>query len=115
VSVCPGESDVNLLRYGKGVIDLDTEVPDRAFLGALVTVGLPYAHAREFYEVTSHLDVGQLVIAVDPPKDRPSSWLTGGCQARLGQRRGGHKEAPPSQAGQVPSGRQVNYGVIRPS
>jgi hypothetical protein len=25
-----GNSDVNLLRYGKGIIDLDAEVPDGA-------------------------------------------------------------------------------------
>jgi hypothetical protein len=29
--LCPGSSDVNLFRYGKGIIDLDAEVPDGAF------------------------------------------------------------------------------------
>ena len=29
--LCPGSSDVNLLRYGQGIIDLDAEVPDGAF------------------------------------------------------------------------------------
>ena len=29
--LCPGSSDVNLFRYGEGIIDLDTEVPDSAF------------------------------------------------------------------------------------
>jgi hypothetical protein len=29
--LCPGNSDVNLFRYGKGIIDLDAEVPDGAF------------------------------------------------------------------------------------
>jgi hypothetical protein len=27
----PGISDVNLFRYGKGIIDLNAEVPDSAF------------------------------------------------------------------------------------
>jgi hypothetical protein len=29
--LCPGNSDVNLFRYGKGIIDLDAKVPDGAF------------------------------------------------------------------------------------
>jgi hypothetical protein len=29
--LCPGNSDINLFRYGKGIIDLDAEVPDGAF------------------------------------------------------------------------------------
>jgi hypothetical protein len=29
--LCPGSSDVNLFRYGKGIIDLDAKVPDGAF------------------------------------------------------------------------------------
>jgi hypothetical protein len=29
--LCPGISDVNLFRYCQGVIDLDAEIPDRAF------------------------------------------------------------------------------------
>jgi hypothetical protein len=29
--LCPGSSDVNLFRYGKGIIDLDAEVSDGAF------------------------------------------------------------------------------------
>jgi hypothetical protein len=29
--LCPGSSDVNLFCYGKGIIDLDVEVPDGAF------------------------------------------------------------------------------------
>ena len=29
--LCPGYSDVNLFRYGKGIVDFDAEVPDRAF------------------------------------------------------------------------------------
>ena len=29
--LCAGSSDVNLFRYGKGIIDLDAEVPDGAF------------------------------------------------------------------------------------
>jgi hypothetical protein len=35
--LCPGNSDINLFCYGKGIIDLDAEVPDGAFdLGAAV-------------------------------------------------------------------------------
>src|SRR5271165_6908210 len=29
--LCPGKSDVNLFRYGKCIIDLDTEIPGGAF------------------------------------------------------------------------------------
>ena len=29
--LCPGISDINLFRYCKGVIDLDAEIPNRAF------------------------------------------------------------------------------------
>jgi hypothetical protein len=29
--LCPGISDVSLFRYFYGVIDLDAEIPDRAF------------------------------------------------------------------------------------
>jgi hypothetical protein len=29
--LCPGNSDINLFCYGKGIIDLDAEVPDGAF------------------------------------------------------------------------------------
>ena len=29
--LCPGISDINLFRYCQGIIDLDTEIPDRAF------------------------------------------------------------------------------------
>ncbi len=29
--LCPGSSDVDLFRYGKGIIDLDSEVPDSTF------------------------------------------------------------------------------------
>src|SRR5260221_5958263 len=29
--LCRGYADVNLSRYGKGIVDLDTEVPNRAF------------------------------------------------------------------------------------
>jgi hypothetical protein len=29
--LCPGISDINLFRYGQGVINLDAEIPDRAF------------------------------------------------------------------------------------
>ena len=29
--LCPGISDINLFRYRQGVIDLDAEIPDRAF------------------------------------------------------------------------------------
>jgi hypothetical protein len=29
--LCPGNSDVNLFRYGKGIINLDAEVPDGTF------------------------------------------------------------------------------------
>ena len=29
--LCPSISDVNLFRYCQGVIDLDAEIPDRAF------------------------------------------------------------------------------------
>ena len=29
--LCPGISEVNLFRYCQGVIDLDAEIPDRAF------------------------------------------------------------------------------------
>src|SRR5262245_47534786 len=29
--LCPSTSNVNLLRYGKGVVYLDTETPHRAF------------------------------------------------------------------------------------
>src|SRR5665811_253074 len=29
--LCPGISDINLFRYCQGVIDLDAEIPDRAF------------------------------------------------------------------------------------
>jgi hypothetical protein len=29
--LCPAPSDINLFRYGKGIIDLDAEVPDGAF------------------------------------------------------------------------------------
>jgi hypothetical protein len=28
--LCPGISDINLFRYREGVIDLDTEITDRA-------------------------------------------------------------------------------------
>jgi hypothetical protein len=28
--LCPGISDINLFRYGQGVIDLNAEIPDRA-------------------------------------------------------------------------------------
>jgi hypothetical protein len=31
MSLCPGISDVNLFRHCQGVIDLDAEIPDRAF------------------------------------------------------------------------------------
>ena len=31
MSLCPGISDINLFRYRQGVIDLDAEIPDRAF------------------------------------------------------------------------------------
>jgi hypothetical protein len=30
VRLCPGSSDVNLLRYGEGIIDFNTEIPDGA-------------------------------------------------------------------------------------
>jgi len=29
--LCPGSSDVDLFRYGEGIIDLDSEVPDSTF------------------------------------------------------------------------------------
>jgi hypothetical protein len=29
--LCPGDSDINLFRYGEGIIDLDSEVSDGAF------------------------------------------------------------------------------------
>jgi hypothetical protein len=29
--LCPGISDINLFRYCQSVIDLDAEIPDRAF------------------------------------------------------------------------------------
>ena len=29
--LCPGISDINLFRYCQGVIDLDAQIPDRAF------------------------------------------------------------------------------------
>ncbi len=29
--LCPGGSDIDLLRYGKGVVDLNAEVANRAF------------------------------------------------------------------------------------
>jgi hypothetical protein len=29
--LCPGISDIDLFRYCQGVIDLDAEIPDRAF------------------------------------------------------------------------------------
>jgi hypothetical protein len=29
--LCLGNSDINLFRYGKGIIDLDAKVPDGAF------------------------------------------------------------------------------------
>jgi hypothetical protein len=29
--LCPGISAINLFRYCQGVIDLDAEIPDRAF------------------------------------------------------------------------------------
>src|SRR5664279_2513550 len=29
--LCPGISDINLFRYCQGVIDLNAEIPDRAF------------------------------------------------------------------------------------
>ena len=29
--LCPGDSDVNLFRYAKRIIDFDAEVPDCAF------------------------------------------------------------------------------------
>ena len=29
--LCPGNSDINLFRYGEGIIDLDAKVPDGAF------------------------------------------------------------------------------------
>jgi hypothetical protein len=31
VPLCPGSSDVDLLRYGKGIINLDAQVSDGAF------------------------------------------------------------------------------------
>jgi hypothetical protein len=30
-SLCPGISDINLFRYSQRVIDLDAEIPHRAF------------------------------------------------------------------------------------
>ena len=29
--LCPGISDINLFRYYQGVIDLNAQIPDRAF------------------------------------------------------------------------------------
>ncbi len=29
--LCPGNSDINLFRYGKGIIHLDAKIPDGAF------------------------------------------------------------------------------------
>ena len=29
--LCPGNSDVNLFRYGQGIIDFDTEISNGAF------------------------------------------------------------------------------------
>lgn len=29
--LCPGISDINLFRYCQGVIDLNAQIPDRAF------------------------------------------------------------------------------------
>ena len=29
--LCPGNSDLDLFRYGKGVIDINAEIPDGAF------------------------------------------------------------------------------------
>ncbi len=29
--LCPGNSDINLFFYGKGIINLNAEVPDSAF------------------------------------------------------------------------------------
>jgi len=31
VSALPGNSDINLFRYRKCIVDLDAEIPDRAF------------------------------------------------------------------------------------
>jgi hypothetical protein len=38
--LCPGNSDVNLLRYGKGIIDLDAEVPDWCFRSLCARAGV---------------------------------------------------------------------------
>jgi hypothetical protein len=29
--LCPGSSDINLFRYGQGIVYVDPEVPDHAF------------------------------------------------------------------------------------
>jgi hypothetical protein len=29
--LCPWSSDINLFRYGQGIIDVDAQIPDRAF------------------------------------------------------------------------------------
>ena len=51
----PGSSDFNLLRYGKGIIDLDTKIPD----GAL-DFGMPEQQLNRTQVTSAPVDQGCL-------------------------------------------------------
>ena len=67
--LCPGSSDVNFFRYGEGIIDLDTEVPDSAF-----DLGMTEQELHGSQITSTSVDQGCL--------GRRSEWVPKRCGSR---------------------------------
>jgi hypothetical protein len=106
--LCPGISDINLFRYCQRVIDLDAEIPDRAF-----DLGMPEQELDHPQVARPPIDQGSFCAAqgmrpkqprvesdaTDPLGDEAS--ILAGCQAAVRSAIAGEQEL----AGPFASGR----------
>lgn len=79
--LCPGSSDINLFRYFQCVIDLDAEVPDRAFY-----LGMPKQELDSPEVAGSPIDQGSFVRRSEfvPNSRGPVLFILAGCHTAAG-------------------------------
>jgi len=95
--LCPSISDVNLFRYCQGVIDLDAEIPDRAF-----DLGMPKQELDGPEISCPPIDQGSFGAAqrVRPEQSRVQSHAADPLGDEAGVLAGGHTTVGAAMAGE---------------